>query len=293
VVCIGGGKFGERMMEIVKSYKGIVKEVKVKWGKDVDPKSVEDVLSQSDAKAITLTHNETSTGVIHDAQAIGKIAREYDVLYIVDGTTSVGGDWAKVDEWGMDICIVGSQKCLAAPPGLVLLSISKKAWDVIFENDTNNFYLDLSRYKNALEKNTTPFTPSVPLIFGLARALKAIREEGLKNRIRRHRKIARAVRESMKCIGLELFPEEKSASNTLTAIKPPPGIAADEIRKKMKKLGILLAGGQGILKGKIFRIGHMGNVNKMDILSVISCLELVLNGKGKGIEKALEILNEK
>jgi aspartate aminotransferase-like enzyme len=280
-VCIMGGKFGERMAEIVESYGGIARKVEVPWGKAVDPAEVEKKVENSNAKAITLTHNETSTGVLHNAEAIGAIAREYDLLFIMDGITSVGGDYVEVDKWGVDICIAGSQKCLAAPPGLAMLSVSDRAWDVISENKTKNFYLNLASYKRSLQKNTTPFTPSVTLVYGLSKALKAVMDEGLENRIRRHRTLAKATREAVKAMNLELFADESCASNTVTSIKIPEGLSDDDIRGEMKrKYGILVAGGQGQVKGKIFRIGHMGNVDYLELISVFSALELVLKKAG-------------
>ncbi len=284
-VCIGGGKFGERFKGMVQSYGGIPREVKVEWGKTFDASSVEKAVSQSDAKAITLTHNETSTGVIHNAEAICKIAKEYDLLFIMDAITSLGGDHVKTDEWNVDICIAGSQKCLAAPPGLAMLSVSKKAWEVISKNKTKNYYLNLASYKKSLDKKTTPFTPSVTLVYGLHAALKELKREGLENRIKRHRALARAAREAAKAMNLELLPSEDIASNTVTAIKIPQGLTDDDVRGRLKRdFGILLAGGQEHLKGKIFRIGHMGNVGYLDLVEALSALELVLKKAGHRFE---------
>lgn len=281
VVCIKGGKFGERFVEIVKGYGGIAKEVDVKWGEAVNPEDVEKVVSESNAKALTLTHNETSTGVLHDAKAVGKIAKEYGLLFIMDAITSVGGDDVKTDGWGIDICITGSQKCLAAPSGLAMASVSEKAWETISENKTKNFYLNLASYRKSLKKGTTPFTPSVNLIYGLQQALREIKSEGLQNRIARHRRLAKASREAAKALGLELFVRDEIASNTVTAIKIPQGLTDDDIRGKLnREFGILLAGGQDELKGKIFRIGHMGNTNSDDIIYLFSSLEKVLNSSG-------------
>ncbi|MBI4344891.1 MAG: alanine--glyoxylate aminotransferase family protein [Euryarchaeota archaeon] len=284
-VCITGGKFGERFVEMVKAYGGVPREVKVEWGRAVDPAEVDKALSQSKAKAVTLTHNETSTGVLHDAEAVGKVAKKHGALFIMDAITSIGGDYVKADEWGVDICIAGSQKCLVSPPGLAMVSVSPKAWEVIGKNKTRNYYLNLASYKKSMEKKTTPFTPSVTLIYGLQAALRAIKEEGLENRIKRHRLMARATREAVKAMGLELYADEGHASNTVTSIKIPQGLTDEDVRGKMKKEhGILLAGGQDQIKGKIFRIGHMGNVEYLDLMSVLSALELTLKKAGRDIE---------
>jgi aspartate aminotransferase-like enzyme len=284
-VCIGGGKFGERFSLIIKNYGGVVKEVPVEWGKTFDAGDVEKAVSDSSAKAITLTHNETSTGILHDAETIGKIAKDHDCLFIMDAVTSLGGDEVKTDAWGVDICIGGSQKCLAAPPGMSMAAVSEKAWDVIESNPTRNFYLNLAPYRKSLKKNTTPFTPSVNLIYGLSMALKEIKKEGLDNRIKRHRTLARATRAAASAMNLELFAEEKAASNTVTSIKIPDGMTDEDVRGEMKRrFNILTAGGQEHLKGKIFRIGHMGNVGYLELMSVISALEFVLERGGHDLQ---------
>ncbi len=297
-ICIGGGKFGERMGLIVSQYGGVPRDIKVEWGKAVDPVDVEKAVAESEAKAITLTHNETSTGVLHNAAEIGRIARENDMLFIMDGVTSVGGDDVQTDKWGVDICIVGSQKCLAGPPGLAFVAVSERAWDVIEDNPTRNFYLDLKKYRKSLKKNTTPFTPSVTLIYGMAKALEAIRKEGLEARIKRHRSLARAMREAAVAMGVELFAEEGAYSNTVTAMKIPEGLTDDDVRGRMKREhGILMAGGQEHVKGKIFRIGHMGNFTQGDLMSTISALEMVLLeggldfGPGSGLAAAQKVFS--
>ena len=284
-VCVTGGKFGERIVKIVKSYNGVPKVVDVEWGKAVEPGAVEEAVSSCNAKAIALTHNETSTGVVHDAEAIGKIAKKHGCLFILDAITSVGGDDVKTDEWGVDICIVGSQKCLAAPPGLAMLSVNNRAWEVIEKNQTKNFYLDLASYRKYMDNDTTPFTPSVTLVYGLHRALKSLRKEGLENRIKRHRTMAKATREAAKAMNLELFADEGHASNTVTSIKIPENLTDDDIRGRIRRdYGFLLAGGQDHVKGKIFRIGHMGNVGQEMIMDVLSALEVCLKKAGHRFE---------
>jgi aspartate aminotransferase-like enzyme len=282
VISITGGKFGERMGEIAQAFGAKVRRVDVEWGNTFALEDVERAVAESNAVAITLTHNETSTGVVHDAKAIGKLAREYDLLFIVDGITSVGGDDVKTDKWGIDLCITGSQKCLAAPPGLGFVAVSERAWEAIENNPRKRaYYLDLAKYRKSLAKNTTPFTPSVTLIYGLYAALKKIEEETLEARIKRHRTLAKATREAAKAMNLELFAAQRCASNTVTAIKIPSGLTDDDVRGALKREhGILVAGGQAQLKGKIFRIGHMGNVSFSDLVQVLAALELVLKKAG-------------
>jgi aspartate aminotransferase-like enzyme len=298
VVCVGGGKFGERFAKIVKAYGGKPVEIKVEWGRAADPDDIEAAVSESSAIALTLTHNETSTGVLHDAEAIGRIARENNLLFITDAITSAGGDYLKTDAWGVDICIAGSQKCLGVPPGLGFAAVSEEAWKTIEKNNRRrSFYLDLAAYRKSLNKSTTPFTPAVSLIYGLKAALEEIKKEGLENRIKRHRTLAKATRSAAKAMNLELFADEAHASNTVTAIKIPKGLTDTDIRGRLRdEFGILLAGGQEAVKGKIFRIGHMGNVDLVELLGVSGALELVLSRAGHnftigdGVRAALEEL---
>jgi aspartate aminotransferase-like enzyme len=200
----------------------------------------------------------------------------------MDGVTSVGGDDVRTDEWGVDICITGSQKCLAAPPGLGFAAVSERAWNVIEKkSNKRGFYLDLASYRKSLKKSTTPFTPAVSLIYGLRIALAEIKEEGLENRIARHRALAKATREAAKALNLPLFADPAHASNTVTAIKIPEGLTDQDVRGRLKdEYGILLAGGQEAVKGKIFRIGHMANVDGVELLGVLSALEMVLAKSG-------------
>ncbi len=295
VICIKGGKFGERFVEIARAYGAKVIEFEVEWGKSFDKDKLEEAIANSNAKAITLVHNETSTGVRHDAEFVGKLARKYGLLFIMDCISSLGGDYVETDKWNVDLCISGSQKCLSLPPGLSFVAISERAREVIEENNPRCYYLNLKKYLNAMEKNTTPFTPSINHIFALRKSIEMIKREGLENRIKRHIRISHALRRAIEEIGLELFVKDDSiASRTVTSVKYPNGIG-DEIRKEIKeRFGILIAGGQSKLKGKIFRIGHMGNIDLKHIVSVISAIELVLKSKGfeirlgKGVERFLE-----
>ncbi len=298
VICVGGGKFGERFPKIVKAFGGIPVDVPVEWGRTFNQEQLEKAVSEHKAVALTLTHNETSTGVLHDAKKAAKIARKNDLLFIMDAVTSLGGDYVRTDEWGVDICVAGSQKCLGAPPGLGFASVSERAWQRIEGNKKKKaYYLDLASYRKSLQKSTTPFTPAVSLIYALQEALNQIKEEGLENRINRHRALASMTREACKAMNLELFPEGGCASNTVTAINIPVGLSDEDIRGRLKKeFGILLAGGQDHVKGKIFRIGHMGNVDSVELMGVLAALETVLKKgghkfeMGRGMKAAIESL---
>lgn len=287
IATLENGKFGERLGDIAERYTQ-VERVKVPWGESFELDAVKQALDNG-CEAIAFVHNETSTGILNPAKEIAKLAKEYDALVIMDAITSAGGDYVKMDEWGVDVAIVGSQKCLGAPPGLAAVAVSEKAWD--YYNERCPYYLDLAAYRKKLKDMQTPYTPAVPLFFALAEALKIIDEEGLENRIQRHRILSAAVRKWAVEAGLELFPnlnKYSSYSNTVTAIKMPEGVSDSELRGTLKKeYGILVSGGQGELKGRIFRIGTMGNVGKFETVSTLAALEDVLMRKN-AIKPALQ-----
>ncbi len=293
ITCLDNGKFGERFAKIAERYVK-VDHIKFEWGKSIDLNKVEESLSEG-SDAIAFVHNETSTGILNPAEEIAKIAKRYDALVIMDGITSVGGDVVEMDRWGIDVAIVGSQKCIGAPPGLSAVAIGERAWE--FYNEKVPYYLDLKAYVKKAEENQTPYTPAIPLFLALAEALKIIEEEGLERRIKRHRKLAEATRRWAKNADLELFPEpdEKSSySNTVTAIKMPEKITDKELRGSLKReYGITISGGQEHLKGKIFRIGHMGNVGKRDLVTTLSAIEEILlryDACKPAIHSAMEVL---
>ncbi|MBU2617866.1 MAG: aminotransferase class V-fold PLP-dependent enzyme, partial [Euryarchaeota archaeon] len=203
-----------------------------------------------------------------------------------------------IDKWGVDIAIAGSQKCLAAPPGLVAISVSERAWKRI-EETRAPYYLDMKEYQRYANKEVTqtPYTPAIPLFFALQEALRMLREEGMQKRIKRHRRCAEAVRKAIDAMGLELFPclnEISRYSNTVTAVNMPEGITDKQLRDGMREKGVLIAGGQGHLAGKIFRIGHMGIISAKEVLLTIEVLESVLAehgiGTGEGVAAAERVL---
>ncbi len=299
VVTLENGKFGERFKKIAVRY-GKVNPLESEWGCSFDLGEVEKKLEEG-AKAITLVHNETSAGIQNPAKEIGKLAKKHDALFIMDGVTTLGGDDVKVDEWGVDIAVVGSQKCLAAPPGLSMVSVSKRAFEAMEEKESLPYYLDLKAYKKSGDKSQTPYTPAVPLFFGLQEALHIVKEEGMDARIKRHATCAQAVRAAAGAMGIEMFPqlndEFSHYSNTVTAMKAPEGVTGNDIKKDMMARGITIAGGQDHLSGKIFRIGSMGNVQPKDIMLTMQELEVVLRKRGViselgiGVGAASEVLD--
>jgi len=299
LVTIENGKFGERFKEIGERY-GKVKAVKFDYtkGESIELDTVESALAEG-AKAVTLVHNDTSVGIKNPAKEIGDLAKKYGALFIMDGVTTIGGDEVLVDKWNVDIAVVGSQKCIGAPPGLSAISVSQKAWDSMVEKPP--YYMDLKAYRKSANKDIaqTPYTPAVSLFFALHEALRIVKEEGLPARIKRHTQYAEALRAAASAMNIELFPQLNSISrysNTVTAMKIPTGIDDKKLRNGIKEIGIQVSGGQGALEGKIFRIGSMGNISKLDILSTVQAVEIVLHKNdvvkkmGPGVEAASNIL---
>ena len=274
------GLFSERLKETVASYGGTPIPVPAEWGKCTSMDSIERAIDKNrDAKAIAIVYNETSTGVtFRDLPKLGKIAEKNNLLLIVDAVSIMGGDELPTDKWSVDICITGVQKCLACPPGLALISVSEKAWHVIEETKNKHvYYFDLTKYREYGEKEETPFTPSLPLFYALDEALKMICEEGLENRINRHRICARAFYNAVEALKLQPLADEEFRSNTIIAIKNPRGVDDKKLNQIMEdKHHILIAGGQGKLKGSIHRIGNMGTVSEREVTATIVALEKTL-----------------
>lgn len=284
VLNVVGGKFGERFMKIAQAHGIDTEELAVEWGTAVTPEAVEEALdADEDIKAITVVHNETSTGVAAPIKEVGKVMKDYDALYIVDTVSSLGGDEVKVDDFGIDVCVTGSQKCLAAPPGMAAITLSDDAWDKVDKVTPNGFYLDMKAYRKSGDKNPpeTPYTPSVSLTYAMNEALKMVKEEGLDNRVARHKQAAQASVDAVKALGLDLFADPAVSSATVTAVKMPEGITDADFRGTTRdKYGVELAGGQDHLKGNIFRIGHMGNISYRELLQTFGAIGMTLKELG-------------
>ena len=288
VLNIVGGKFGERFMQITETHQGIPVELEVEWGHAANPDDIRYILEEEeDIKAVTMVHNETSTGVANPIEEVGKILKDYDALYVVDTVSSLGGADVQVDNFGIDMCVTGSQKCLAAPPGMAAITLNDDAWDVVDKTESKTYYLDMKSYRKSGDKKVpeTPYTPSVSLMYAMNEALTIIMEEGLEARIKRHELAAKATINGVKAMGLELFAKEDVSSTTVTAINIPEGMTDKNLRGTMRnKYRIELAGGQDHLKGNVFRIGHMGNITHREIISTIAALEMALKEFGYEIE---------
>jgi NAD-reducing hydrogenase large subunit len=285
VICGENGKFGERWVKVAKEFGLEVIKIDSEWGTPLKPEEFKKVLEedkQKEIKAVILTHSETSTGVINDLETISSYIRAHNTaLSIVDCVTSLGACNVPVDKWELDIVASGSQKGYMIPPGLSFIAMSPKAWEAAEKSNLPKFYLNLQSYRKSLLSNSNPYTPAVNLVFALDEALKMMREEGLDNIFHRHNKHKLAMSNAVKALNLKLFADEKYLSPSITAIKTE-GIDAEEFRKKIKNnFDILLAGGQDHLKGKIFRVGHLGYVNDRDIITVVSAISNTLLDLGK------------
>ncbi len=294
-IVVRGGKFGERWGEICQAYGIEFIPIDVKWGKAVDPKEIEKILkAQKGIKAVYVTLCETSTGVATDILEIALITKGYEAILVVDAISALGAVNLKTDEWGIDVVVAGSQKGLMIPPGLSFVSLSQKALDKAKKSTLPKYYFNFIKYKKSIEKNDTPYTPAVNLIIGLNEALKILRKEGLSNVIAKHGRHARALRETMKALELGLFAPD-AYSDAVTSVKVPDGIDGVKLVKIMRdKHGVAIAGGQGELKGKIFRIATMGYISASDLKIGIETLETVLLELGYKFEKGVGVkaLNE-
>ncbi|MBW4471455.1 MAG: alanine--glyoxylate aminotransferase family protein [Stenomitos rutilans HA7619-LM2] len=278
------GKFGERWVEVSQAYGLNVSPITAEWGQALDPEKFRAALeadTQKAIKAVIITHSETSTGVLNDLETINRHVKAHgEALIIVDTVTSLGSYNLPVDTWGLDVVASGSQKGYMVPPGLGFVAVNARAWEAYKTAKLPRYYLDLGKYRKDAAKNTTPFTPPVNMFFALQVALRMMQTEGLENIFARHQRLTHATRAAVKALGLPLLAPDQSASPAITSVIPDR-VDAEQIRTVMKKrYDIILAGGQDHLKGKIFRIGHLGFVSDRDILTAISALEATLQELG-------------
>ena len=284
VLCLVTGVFGERWVKIAQAYGAQIERLDYPAGKAVDVEQVASVLAadkDKSIKAITITHNETSTGVLNDLRQLAYLARKHGALSIVDAVTSFGAINIPMDEWHIDVMCTGSQKALMLPPGLSMIFFGERAIAAQDTCKSARFYLDLARYKKSLAANSTPFTPNVSFICALQKSLEMIQEEGIMSVQARHFKLRSTLRAGIRNMGLKLFVDDDFCSPTITAILPPDNISVADIRKALKEdFNIIVADGQESLQGKIFRIGHMGYVFERDILMTLACLQSVLKKLG-------------
>jgi aspartate aminotransferase-like enzyme len=294
------GRFGQRMRDKIVRCGGKTVELPLEWGEAPTAEQIAQLADkEKDAKAIAIVYNETSTGVtVRDLPKIGEIARENNLLLVVDAISVLGGDNLPMDKWNVDICVAGSQKCLACPPGLAMVAVNNRAWEVIEKTVTRPYYFDLVRMRDFIAKIETPFTPAVPLFYALDEALKMIREEGLEKRFKRHATCAEAFYNAVEALKLKTVSDGKVRSNTVIAVRMPSEVNNTELRKIMKEQHhVSVAGGQGELKKLIIRIGCMGIISENKTIRTIDALENALNTLhypvqvGTGIEAARKVFH--
>jgi aspartate aminotransferase-like enzyme len=285
VIVHSAGNFGERWAKIANTYGLEVVHIKEEWGATPDPAKLAAELEKAPAKAVYLTHSETSTGVVADIQKLAAVAKEHGALVVVDAISSLAAIPVETDAWGLDVVVAGSQKALMLPPGLAAVSISDAARAASEEpGRCPSFFLNWPAALKALGNETTAFTPAVTLILGMNVALGMILQEGLETRYELHRKLGRACRAGIKAMGLELFSPDEDRSAVVTAVKAPEGIDGQKIVSTMRdRYAIQIVGGQGVLKGHIFRIGHIGYFDIFDITTALAGVELALADLGKNV----------
>ncbi|HCZ07512.1 MAG: serine---pyruvate transaminase [Thermotogota bacterium] len=281
-IVVVGGKFGERWKEICENYGVVVHEIPIEWGDAVEPWQIEKALEESpDAKAIFTTLSETSTGAVTDLKAIAEITRNRDVLLVTDGISGLLAQPLKMDEWGIDVVISGSQKSWMMPPGIAFIALSDRAMEAVKNSRNHRYYFDLRAYDKSYPDS--PYTPGINLMYQLAKSVEMLKEEGVENIWERHRILGDATRAAVKALGLELF--AKKPGNVLTAVKVPEGVDGKKLVSFMRdNWGVTVAGGQGHLKGKIIRIAHLGWVSPFDTITAISALEMALDKFGYKVE---------
>ncbi|MBC7319281.1 alanine--glyoxylate aminotransferase family protein [bacterium] len=298
IFCVTGA-FGDRWAKMGQVYGADVIRIDIPLGEGVTIDVLEDTLKKNPGvKAVYITHNETSTAITNDLSKVGEIAHRYGAIVAVDAVSSLGAIELRMDEWQLDVVVTASQKALMTPPGLAFVAVSERAWELYKSSKMPRFYFDLGEAKRMAVNGETPFTPAVSQVFAIDSALDILLSEGLENSWKRHKLLGKAVREGVKALGLKLLAKEEFASNAVTGVYPPEGILADELRRKVKERGVTLAGGQGALKGKIFRIGHIGYILDTDIIVTLSIIGETLKEMGYnvdptlGVKRALEVFNE-
>ena len=297
-IVVRGGKFGERWGELCKAYGIEFIPIDVDWGKAVDPERVEEIFrGDVSVRAVYTQASETSTGVKHPIREIAEIVRRYEnVVLVVDGITGIGVFDLPMDDWGLDVVVSGSQKALMLPPGLSFAALSDKAWKFVERSNLPKYYFDFKKELKNTKKNQSSYTPAISLFVGLRESLRMIRKEGREAVFHRHERLAEATRRAVKALGLELFAPE-SPSNALTAVKFPEGIDGERLKALFfERFGITVAEGQDRAKGKIIRIAHVGYYERLDVIMVISALEMLLKEMvypfqlGAGVRAAEEAL---
>jgi len=285
VICLNNGLFGARWVDICQAYGVSHIDYAVEWGKSVEPSELAGLVAEHpDAKAVFVVHSETSTGALTDIEAMAKVVHDHDAVLVVDATSSVGIHDIRMDDWGIDCIVAGTQKGLMTPPGVSFVSLNGKAWALVSESDLPKYYFDFTRtWKRLQRKGQTPFTTAVSLVYGLEVALAMMEEEGWEEVFARHARMGAAARAAVKALGFGVLPEKPV--NGVTVAVCPEGIDGNRlIRVVDDEFGVRFAGGQEQLSGKVIRIGHMGGIRERDLAMAIGALERGLAAIGYRVE---------
>ncbi|MET0486149.1 MAG: alanine--glyoxylate aminotransferase family protein [Candidatus Rokuibacteriota bacterium] len=285
VVVVSAGKFGERWLDLCRAFGINVVEVKAPYGETVSPERVAEALKTTPGiKAVLVQHSETSTGVLHDVRGYAAVTRGTDAILVVDAVSSLGIADLPMDAWGVDVVVAGSQKGLMLPPGLGFCALSEKAWVKNKTAKLPRYYLDLAEERKTLARNEAHFTPAVSIVVGLRTVIQMLEREGLANVFKRHDRLARATRAGVEALGLGLFCKA-TPSPAVTAVMAPAGVNTEQIVKAYSQShNITIAGGQGEMKGGVFRLGHMGYAAEFDVIASLSALEQVLAEIGQPVD---------
>jgi len=287
---VSAGSFGERWAALTTAFGVDLVHVRLDWGETPEPDDLRAALGEGDVRVVYLVHSETSTGVVADVQALAAVAKDAGALVVVDAVSSLGAVPLETDAWGIDVVVSGSQKALMCPPGLAFASVSPAALDAASRSTSSRFVFDWERTRAAQAKLDAPFTPAVSLVRALDVALGLLLDEGLEAAFVRHARLGRACREGAKAMGLELFSPDEDRSAVVTAIRAPDGVDATRVVAELReRFGITIANGQGELKGKIVRIGHIGWFDVFDITTALAALELALAEAGAEIERGVAV----
>jgi aspartate aminotransferase-like enzyme len=300
ILIIVAGQFGDRFVSIAKAFGAVVDTIDVEWGGALDAQRVAERLKQRAYRAVVMVHNESSTGAAYDVAAVGAIVQDTPALLIVDSVSGLAGIEMKMDAWGADIVVSASQKSLMCAPGIGLAAVSAKAWKVIDRDGRlPSFFADFRRARASLDKDGTPFTPPVTLVYGLLEALRMIDEEGLANVLKRHSRLAAALRAGVQALGLELYNRPDISSATVVSMKVPQGLEGGVIVQHLReRYRTVIAGARHPSQtGKVIRIGTMGMVSETDIITDLRHLEATLKDLGRpapaphaGVRAALDAL---
>jgi aspartate aminotransferase-like enzyme len=298
VLVIENGQFGERFSSIAEGLPVQLDRLTIPWGEVPDAADIAERVKAKAYRAVVVVHNESATGVVTDLKAIGAALRDSDTLLVVDSVSGAGGIEMRMDQWGVDVVVTASQKCLMNPPGLVIAAVSAKAMRVVqAAHGIPRFYLDFRRAKASLDKGETPFTPPASLILGLREALAMIDEEGLPAVLARHARLAAALRAGFEALGFAMFPVGRPFSNTVTVGTVPEGLDGSAIVRHMHaNYHTVIAGQRTKLRNKVIRIGTMGSIAASDILADLHYLECTLRdlgrppSKGAGVQAAAAAL---